>query len=134
MDRRRNRRGDRDTEVIQKLDPAGQAHMNDRPDIVQRVIVGPVLFLTGVIIQVGLLMLAFKQPEEMYKTIGVVLFAEAYTGIGMLFVLLGLKYMLGPRSWIERWMKRSVSRLLVASALMGAVIVAAVTIVAWYLV
>jgi len=76
-------------------------------------------------------MLAFKQPEDMYKTIGVVLFAEAYTGIGMMFVLLGLQYMLGPKSWIERWMKRSVWRLVVVSALMGAVIVAAVTVIAW---
>ena len=108
--------------------------MVGNPDILQRVILGPVLFLTGIIIQIGLLTLAFKQPEDMYKTIGIVLFAEAYTGIGMMFVLLGLKYMLGPKSWIERWMKHSVSKLLVVSALTGAVIVAVVSIVAWYMV
>ena len=108
--------------------------MSNKPDIVQRVIIGPVLFLTGVLIQVCMLMLAFKQPEDMYKTIGVILLAEAYTGIGMMFVLLGLQYMLGPRSWIERWMKRSIWRLVATSSLMGAVIVAAVTVIAWYLV
>jgi hypothetical protein len=109
------------------------AQMSGGPDLVQRVVVGPVLLLAGVAIEVGLVVLALTPPADVYQTIGVVLFAEAYASIGALMMLLGLRYILGPRSWLERWISRSLSRLVVVSAIIGAVIVAAALIIGWHL-
>ena len=48
---------------------------------------------------------------------GILLFVEAYSIIGVLFVLLGLRYLLGPRSFIEKVIAWSLRHLLLVAIL-----------------
>ena len=101
------------------------------PDNFSRLITGPVLILAGLAIYCGLAVLQWFPPHDAYHAVAIALGAEAYAIVAGLFVLLGLQYILGPRNWIAVKAAGSLRRLLIVSAVMGAVIVAAVAIMLW---
>jgi hypothetical protein len=102
-----------------------------KPDIFQRVVVGPVLIVAGVAIYAGLFLLSRFPPKGVLHATGVALGAEAYGVVAGLFVLLGVKYMLGPRNWIETHVSQSLTRLVIVSALMSAMILVGVLLIVW---
>jgi hypothetical protein len=97
--------------------------MNSKPDLGQRIFLGPTLILAGSVLYCGLILLAQMPVKDIFQAIGLVIAAEAYGTLAGLFVLLGLQYVLGPRSWIEQRIENSLSKLLIASAIMTAVII-----------
>lgn len=105
--------------------------MQPTPDLASRFVTGPVLIAAGMAIYAGLFLLSQFPPKNVYHAIGVFLGAEAYAIVAGLFVLLGLQYILGPRSWIAAQVARSLSRLFLIAAAMGVVIVTAFIIALW---
>ena len=61
--------------------------------------------------------------------IGFILLAEAYSIIGSLFILLGLRYALGRRSFIEQRISRSLRHFVVVLVLLSLTILAAMIFV-----
>ena len=55
---------------------------------------------------------------------GFLLLAEAYSIVGSLFILLGLRYAVGPRSFIDRWIASSLRHFV------GVVVVVSIAILA----
>jgi hypothetical protein len=101
------------------------------PNLASRIITGPVLVVAGIAIYAGLALLRLFPPKDLFHGMGVLLGAEAYAIVAGLFVLTGLQYTLGPRSWISRRITGSVARLLWVAAVMGLVAVGACAAALW---
>ncbi len=97
--------------------------MKSRPDLGQRIFLGPTLIIAGAVLYSGLILLAQQPVKDIFQAIGLIIAAEAYGLLAGLFILLGLQYVLGPRNWIEQRIENSLSKLLVASAIMTTVII-----------
>ena len=108
------------------LDPS-----TEKPDLASRIITGPVLVFTGLVIYGGLYFLTRLSPHDVFHAIGVLVAAEAYAIVAGLFVLTGLQYTLGPNTWITKQISQSLGRLLLVSGLMGFVAVAAFAFALW---
>ena len=99
--------------------------------VVSCVIIGPTLIAAGVAIDCGLYLLKQFPPHDAYHAVGVALGAEMYSIVAGLFVLLGLRYICGPKSWFEEKIASSLKRLFQVAAISSAVIVAAVLLIVW---
>jgi hypothetical protein len=96
--------------------------------IIQRslyVAVGLVLFIAGV----GIIYAFHSLPQYKAHDIwdgGFLLVTEAYSIVGSLFILLGLRYALGERKFIDRAIGHSLRHFVVAAVLLSFAIAAAV--------
>ncbi len=97
-------------------------------DLIQRVFVGPVLIAVGLLLYTGLIFLVRMPKTDIYQSIVVMLCAEAYGIIAGLFVLLGLQYTLGPRSWIDRMIGRSLTSIAAVSAVITVVVLVVLSV------
>jgi hypothetical protein len=70
------------------------------------IFVGLVLLITGALIIYAIRGFDWQQGHDIWDG-GFLLLAEAYSIIGSLFILLGLRYVLGRQSFIERRISRS---------------------------
>jgi hypothetical protein len=89
-----------------------------------QIFVGLVLFVTGAGIIYAFHTLAWHTGHDIWDA-GFLLLAEAYSIIGSLFILLGLRYAVGQRSFVERWISRSLRHFAVVVVLLSLAIVAA---------
>ena len=72
-----------------------------------QIFVGVVLVVAGAgIIYAFHVHAAWPRGHDVWDD-GFLLLTEAYSIIGSLFILLGLRYAVGPRSFIERWIAQS---------------------------
>lgn len=71
-------------------------------DLFGRVIAGPFLILLGSGMLAGLLLISMLPTYDVFGLIAIVIAVEAYAIVAVLFVLTGLHYTLGPKSWIQR--------------------------------
>ena len=102
-----------------------------QPDLAQRILVGPTLVVAGIAIYAGLLLLYWLPPRDALHTLAVLLAAQAYGTVAGLFVLLGLRYILGPAGWIEQRIGTSLRHLAAASMGLTCLIVLAVVLIVW---
>jgi hypothetical protein len=96
--------------------------------IVQRILhvaVGLVLFTAGVGIIYAFHSLRQWKAHDVWDG-GFLLITEAYSVVGSLFILLGLRYALGERKFIERAIGRSLRHFVVAVVLLSLAILAAI--------
>ncbi len=68
--------------------------------------------------------LARRDHDTWFDIAGTALIVEAYSIVASLFVLLGLRYVFGPRSFIERAIARTVRHFAVAVILLSIAIAA----------
>lgn len=91
-------------------------------DIIGRAFAGPALVLVGVAMLVGLFVLSRIPPDNMYHAVGLFIAVEAYSVVAILFMVVGLRYTLGPRNWIDRTAEKTIGRL-VSIIVAGALVV-----------
>lgn len=98
-------------------------------DICARWIVGTLLVGIGLAMLVGLFLLSRMPTPDIYHAAGVFIGVQAYSIVAFLFALVGLRYILGPRGWIDRMAEKSAGRV-VGVAVLGSVIVGVLWLVA----
>ena len=89
-----------------------------------QIFVGVVLFIAGAGIIYTFQTLDWHRGHDMWDG-GFLLIVEAYSIVGSLFVLLGLRYAFGKRSVIEQWIARSLRHFVVVVVLLSLAISAA---------
>jgi hypothetical protein len=96
-----------------------------------RFFIGPVLIFTGILIFTGLTLLhfLFNQPSGWLNVLASMIVMEAYSIITLLFILVGLRHMLGPRNWIDQTASRTAFK-----AFYLATAITFILIVAWVIV
>ena len=92
------------------------------------VIVGFVLLVTGALIIYGIHAHGWRKQGDVWD-VGFLLVTEAYSIVGSLFILLGLRYTLGRPGFVERWISKSLRRFFVAVVLISFAILAAMIFV-----
>ena len=91
-----------------------------------QVFVGVVLIIAGAgIIYAFHVHAAWPRGHDVWDG-GFLLLTEAYSIVGSLFILLGLRYAVGPRSFIERWIAKSLRHFIGAVLLLSVMILAAI--------
>ena len=68
---------------------------------------------------VGLFVLAGMPANDIFGIIAIFLAVEAYSIVAALFVLVGIRYLLGPRSWIDGLAERCAGRVATFAVLGG---------------
>jgi hypothetical protein len=89
-----------------------------------QIFVGLVLCITGAGIIDAFHAHGWQREYDVWDS-GFLLLVEAYSIVGSLFVLLGLRYALGQRNIIERWISRSLQHLALVVVLLSLAILAA---------
>ena len=86
--------------------------------------VGAVLVIVGALMLYAFQSLARREHDTWFDIAGTALIVEAYSIVASLFVLLGLRYAFGPRSFIERAIAHTVRHFTFAVILLSLVIAA----------
>ncbi len=89
-----------------------------------QIFTGLVLLVAGAGIIYVFQTLDWRRGQDVWD-VGFLLLAEAYSIIGSLFVLLGLRYPLGPRGFIEARIAKSLRRFVGVVVLLSLAILAA---------
>ena len=89
-----------------------------------QVFVGAVLVITGGFILYAFHFLVRRGHDSWLDIVGMGLVAEAYSIVGSLFILLGLRYAFGPRSFIQRAIAHTTRHFVVAVILLSVAIAA----------
>jgi len=107
----------------------------EKPDMASRVITGPVLIFTGLVIYTALVLVYINAPVNapvnvsLFDVLIAILVLEPYSILAGLFVLTGLQYVVGPRAWIDRLITKSLLWMVIISAVIGLVILGAVAVI-----
>jgi len=88
------------------------------------VFVGLVLLVTGALIIYAFHAHGWRKQGDIWD-IGFLLLVEAYSIVGSLCILLGLRYALGRQRFVERWISRSLRHFAVVVVLLSFAILAA---------
>lgn len=88
------------------------------------VIVGLVLLITGALIIYAFHAHGWRKQGDVWD-VGFFLLTEAYSIVGALFILLGLRYTLGRPGFVERWISKSLRHFFAAVVLISFAILAA---------
>jgi hypothetical protein len=89
-----------------------------------QIFVGVVLFIAGAGIIYAFHTLDWHRGRDIWDG-GFLLLTEAYSIVGSLFILLGLRYAFGRQSFIEQWIARSLRHFAVVIVLLSLAICAA---------
>jgi hypothetical protein len=89
-----------------------------------QIFVGLVLFVAGAGIIYAFHAFGWQKGHDIWD-VGFFLIAEAYSIVGSLFILLGLRYAFGRHSFIERSISRSLRHFAVAVVLLSLAILVA---------
>jgi hypothetical protein len=89
-----------------------------------QIFVGLVLFIAGAGIIYAFHTHGWQKGHDVWDG-GFLLLTEAYSIVGSLFILLGLRYAFGRRSSIERWISRSLRHFAVVVVLLSLAILVA---------
>jgi hypothetical protein len=92
------------------------------------VFVGLVLVVTGALIIYAFHVHGWHKQGDI-GDIGFLLLVEAYSIVGSLFILLGLRYALGRHRFVERWLSKSLRHFAVVVVLLSFAILAAMIFV-----
>lgn len=93
-----------------------------------QIFVGCLLFVVGALIIYAFHAHGWPRGRDIWDG-GFLLIAEAYSIVGSLFILLGLRYAFGRRSFIEQWISRSLRHFVVVCVLLSLAILAAMILV-----
>ncbi len=104
-------------------------HMQTILNMFGRIVAGPLLIVVGMIMLAGLFLLWRKPAGDIYTAAGIFIGVQAYSVVALLFILVGLRYVLGPRSWIDILAAKSVGRV-AGIALLGGLIVGVLWLIA----
>ncbi len=88
------------------------------------VFVGLVLVATGALIIYAFHAHGWRKQADIWD-IGFFLLVEAYSIVGSLFILLGLRYALGRQKFVERWISKSLRHFAIVVVLLSFAILAA---------
>jgi len=97
----------------------------DMASRVWQVFIGAALVTAGLLMLYAFQFLARRSHDTWFEMAGTVLIIEAYSIVASLFVLLGLRYLFGPRSFIERAIAHT-TRHFVAAVIVLSIAIAAV--------
>ena len=84
-----------------------------------QVFVGAVLVIAGSVMLYGFQVLARRGQDTWLDIVGTALVVEAYSSVASLFILLGLRYVFGPRGFIERAIAGTTRHFIAAVILMS---------------
>ena len=87
-----------------------------------QVFVGAILILVGLLILFALYFLVPHLRSSWLDTLGIALAVEAYSVVALLFILLGLRYVLGQRGLIERAIGHGVRHVVLVIIVLSAAI------------
>jgi hypothetical protein len=92
------------------------------------IFVGLVLVITGALIIYAFHAHGWRKQGDIWD-IGFLLLVEAYSIVGSLFILLGLRYAVGRHRLVEQWISKSLRHLAVVVVLLSFSILAAMIFV-----
>ena len=92
------------------------------------VFIGLVLSVTGVLIIYAFHAHGWRKEGDIWD-FGFLLLVEAYSIVGSLFILLGLRYALGRHRFVERWISKSLRHFSVVVVLLSFAILSAMIFV-----
>jgi hypothetical protein len=99
----------------------------NRAERIWNCFVGGLLIFTGLLILFAFQFLIKRGRDTWWDIIGIALAIEAYSIVAVLFILLGFRYILGPRGFIEKSIGHSVRQFAIAAILISVIITAAGT-------
>jgi len=99
-------------------------------DLINQFVVGPMLMVIGAAMFALLFYLSRMPATDIYGKVGIIIGVQAYSLVAILFLLVGLQYLIGPQAWIDRWASRALGGVVTVSVV-GSLVVAGFWVAVW---